>query len=135
MLIAIVIISLCSIALGGFLVDLSGNYGTKITPEFQSTFDNYNKTYALTEDIATSVKAGGVEQGTNDDFDVGETIKAAITTIKAVFVSGLPIMFSTITGIGNLIPLPGYIIRSLQAIILISLAFALVYLYFRYKNG
>lgn len=135
LLISLVLISMVSVGVGLFVVDLSGRYGTQVSPQFQSTFNKFNQTYDLTEDITADVKLGGVEQDTNDNFDIGESVKAGINVVKVVFVQGLPTLFQSITDLGDFIPLPSYIIKGLQAILLISVAFALVYLYFRYKNG
>lgn len=135
MLIGIVLISIVVLSVGNLMVDLTGRYGTEVDPEFQRTFNKFNESYDLAEDITEDVKLGGVEQGTNDDFDIGESIKAGINVVKTVFVQGLPTIFSMITDLGTYIPIPEYIIRGIQAIMLIAIAFALVYLYFRYKNG
>jgi len=134
LLIGLVLISMISIGIGSFVVDLTGRYSTEIDPEFQSTFNKFNETYELTQQITDDVKLGGVEQGANDDFDIGQSLKAGINVVKTIFVQGIPTMFSSITSLGSFIPLPEWFTRGLQAIILISVAFALVYLYFRYQN-
>lgn len=132
LLIGIVLISMVALGLGVFMQDMTGRYGTEVSPEFQTTFNKFNETYALSQDITDNVKLAGT--GETDD-DVWESIKAGISTVKAVFVQGIPAVFSIITGLGDTIPLPEYVTRGIQAILLISVAFALVYLYFRYKNG
>ena len=70
-----------------------------------------------------------------NDWDIAKTIIAALNAVKVVFVQGIPTVLSTITGMASFLPLPSWITRGIQAIMLISVAFALVYLYLRYKNG
>lgn len=134
LLIGIILISMVAVGLGGFVVDITGRYGTKVSPEFQTQFNKFNESYTLTEAITEDVKLGGVEQGETDNFDLGESIKAGINVVKTVFVQGIPTLFSSVTSIASTIPVPEFVTRGLQAITLISIAFALVYLYFRYKN-
>lgn len=131
-LIGIVVMSMVATGLGVFVSDLSGRYGTEMTPEFQNTFNRFNETYDLSEDVAEDIKsASAVEE---DDWDFGDTIKASLNAVKTVFVSGIPTAFAMVTNIGDFIPLPSWITRGIQTILIIVLAFALVYLYFRYKN-
>lgn len=135
LLISVIIVSIASVGLGAFMIDLTGRYGTQVNPEFQSTFNKYNESFDLAESITSDIKEGGVEQTSSSDFDFGETVKAGINVVKSVFVQGIPTVFSLIMSIGDFIPVPPYVLKSLQAMALISVGFALVYLFFRYKNG
>lgn len=136
-LIGIVLISICSIGIGSLFVDLANRYDISTTPEYMTQFNRLNETYALTQDLSNDIKGASVEAGADasSDWDIGATVKAGLNAVKVVFVQGIPTIFATITGIGETLPLPEYIIRGIQAIMLISVTFALVYLYFRYKNG
>lgn len=133
--IGLIIMSVASVGIGAFIFDVTARYGTTVDPEFQDQFDNFNQTYALAESISDEVKLGGVEQGDSDSFDIGESIKAGINVVKTVFVQGIPILFTSLTTLGTYTNIPPYIIRSIQAMFLVAISFALVYLYFRYKNG
>ena|SRR3990167_2297457 len=135
LMIAIVVVSMITLGYGAFATDAFTRYGIATTPQFNAQFNRLNETYALTEDIATNIKGASAEQGTSSDFDIGKTIIAALSAIKNVFVQGIPAIFSTITGLGNYIPLPEWAIRGLQTIMIIAVAFSLIYLYFRYKGN
>lgn len=133
-LIGIIILSMVTLGIGGLYSELAGNYAVTIEEKYQSNFDKFNSTLDLSEDIVSDVKTGSVEEGT-DNWDIGKTVKSALNVVKVVFIQGIPTAFSVITNIASFIPLPAYMIKGLQAILLISVTFALVYLYFRYKNG
>jgi hypothetical protein len=134
-LISVVIISMITIGVGGFISDLATTYNVPTDPEFQAQFNKFNESYDLASDITEDIKGASAEEGTESDWDIAKTIIAALSAVKVVFVQGIPTVFATITGMGYYMPLPEFIIRGLQAIAIISVAFALVYLYFRYKNN
>lgn len=134
LLIALVVISMITIGMGGFIADTFNRYGVDTDPQFQAQFNKFNETYDLAEDITEDIKGASAGEGTESDWDIAKTIIAALSSVKVVFVQGIPAIFSTITGLGNFLPLPEFVIRGIMAIMLISVAFALVYLYFRYKN-
>lgn len=133
-LIGIVIISMVTMGIGGFYSQLANNYEVVIEERYQSNFNKFNESFVLAEDIVEDVKTGSVEEGSTD-WDIGKTVKSALNVVKVVFIQGIPTAFSVITNLGAFIPMPSYMIAGLQAILLISVTFALVYLYFRYKNG
>jgi len=131
-LIAIVVMSMVAVGTGLFVVDITTRYSTVVDPDFRTTFDRFNESYALGEDISDDVKkASAVEE---ESWDFGDTIKASLNAVKVVFIQGIPTAFAMVTNVGKYIPLPSWITRGIQTILIILLAFALVYLYFRYKN-
>lgn len=135
LLVAIVVISMITVGTGMLIADVFPRYGVATDPQFDAQFDKFNETYQLTEDITSDIKGAAAEQGTQSDWDIAKTIIAALNAVKVVFVQGIPTVFSTITNTVNYIPFPEFVTRGIQAIALILVAFALVYLYFRYKNG
>lgn len=133
LMIAIVVISMVSVGIGSLLVEVTGRYGVDVSPQFQTTFNKMNESMDLTEEIVTDIKGASASEST-DTWDIIETVKAGLNAVKVVFVQGIPTLFQTINSLGSFIPLPGIIIKTIQAILVIGIAFALVYLYFRYKN-
>lgn len=133
LLIALVVVSMITIGTGAFISDLTSTYDIDTSPQFEAQFNKFNDTYSLTEDISDNVKGASVGDG-ESDFDIADTLKSAISVVKVVFVQGIPAIFSSLTNLGEFLPLPEFVIRGLQAIAFISIAFALVYLYFRYQN-
>ena len=133
-LIGIIVLSMITLGIGGFYSQLASNYDVTIEERYQSNFNKFNESFELAENIVADVKTGSVEEGSTD-WDIGKTVKSALNVVKVVFIQGIPTAFSVITNLGAFLPLPGYMIAGLQAILLIAVTFALVYLYFRYKNG
>lgn len=133
-LIGIIALSMIALGIGGFYSSLANNYGVTIEEKYQSNFDRFNASLDLSEEIVEDVKTGSVEEGSND-WDIGKTVRSALNVVKVVFIQGIPTAFGVITNVAGFIPLPDFMIKGLQAMLLISVTFALVYLYFRYKNG
>lgn len=132
-LIALIVISIFAVTFGNFYVSTTKEYGVTVDSQYQESFDKLNETYIVTEQLSQDIKGASVEEGTTD-WDVGKTIKAGLNAIKLVFIQGLPAGIALIGSIPKFIPVPINIILGLQAILIIVMAFVLVYLYFRFQN-
>lgn len=133
-IIALIIISAVTITMGGFMVELSTNYNIPVNDRYSATFSKFNESSQMAEDITASFKTGSASEGSGSEADLEKVYKAALSIIKVTFFQGIPAAFSLITNMGQFIPIPAYILTSLQAILLVMFLFAGFYLYLRYKN-
>lgn len=133
LLIAVIVVSMVSVGMGSFYVEIAKTYGASPSENYQATFNRFNQSYLITSQITEDVKGGAVE-GKEDTWDVGKTFKAGLNVVKVVFLNGIPSALGIMNNVVIFIPIPSHIIAGIQAIMICLLCFAIVYLYFRYKN-
>jgi hypothetical protein len=131
--IALILVGLVTSGFGLFMTNLSATYHVPIEDRLTSTFGSYNATYSVSNQSITALRDAAA-RGSSNDFDIIEQIKAALNVIKIVFIEGIPNMLLMITSVGNFLPVPEFVSRGITGILIISVAFALVYLFLRYKN-
>lgn len=133
LLVAVVIVSMFAGGFGLLISNLATTYNVPIDESMTSKFGSLNSTYSLTNQSINDLKAAST-RGESNSFDIVEALKASINVVKTVFVEGIPNVLLMVTGLGDYIPLPPFIIRGIQSIVIILIGFALVYLFLRYKN-
>lgn len=131
--IGLIFISILAVTIGSFYISTLQEYGVTVEEKYQANFNKFNDTYNVVEEISEDIKGASVQEDT-DNWDMGNTLKAGLNAIKVVFVQGLPIGLSMIANVAVFVPINNYVIAGLQAILIISILFALVYLYFRFQN-
>lgn len=132
LLIAIVLVSMVAAGFGLFMNNLLSTYHVPLDESMSSRFNSTFATGLSNQSIA-DLKAAST-RGESNNFDIIEALKASINVVKTVFVEGVPNTLNMITGLGDYIPMPTFIIGGLQTILIIMAGFALVYLFLRYKN-
>ena len=133
LLIAMVVVALCATGFGIVITDLSDSYDVPVSESITNAYGNLSLTEDIVKSATDDVKDASVYD-TGSDFDIVTALKKSVTVLKAVFIEGIPRTFILITSLGDFLPIPPFIIKAAQAVILISAAFALVYLFLRYKN-
>lgn len=133
LLIAMVLVGMFATGFGLFLVSTATTYNVPVSEDITRTFGNYNSTNIISESAISDLKEAS-QSGEANQFDIVEAIKSSLNVLKTVFIEGVPNALIMVTSITDFLPMPPFISRALMTIIIISVAFALVYLFLRYKN-
>lgn len=132
-MIGLIVISIFSVGFTGLYVGSTVTYGVQADSDTLQVFNRLNSTYSIADSISEDIRGASVQED-QGDLDLSKTMRSALKALKVVFMDGLPDGLGMISNIVVLIPLPSFIITGLQAILIISLMFSLIYLFLRYKN-
>lgn len=132
-LIGVIVVGLFATGFGYLITDMSTTYNVPVDERISTVYGNYNLSDKIAESAVDDIKDASIT-GTGNDFDITQALKQSVSILKNVFIDGIPAALMMVTSIGNFLPFPPFIIHAIQASIIVSVAFALVYLFLRYKN-
>jgi hypothetical protein len=129
LLIAIVVVGMVATGFGLFITEVGHNYNVPVDEQLSTVYGNQSLTNKLMNQTSEELK-----KATSEDPNLLTSSIASINIVKNIFVTGIPATLGLVGAMGNVSYMPPYIINGIKAILIISMAFALVYLLLRYQN-
>ncbi len=135
--IVIIIMSMIILSITTFINDLGNNYGASDFEGLENTQERLDSQLNLSEDLQKSIDTITLKEDTSILLIPYALIKAGWTITKLLFSPMFifnAILSDISTSLSSLgLPLPTWLIASLQAIMWILLAAILVYAFFKWK--